>query len=62
MLYIILKRVVRSIESCYSLPFSISSFSFCRLFDSMDKVQISTIFWFQFKLGRKATETAHKYQ
>ena len=25
----------------------------------MDKIPISTIFWFQFKLGRKTTETAH---
>ena len=58
MLYIILKHVFRSIESCYSLPFSITSFIFCRLFDSMDKIQIRTIFLFQFKLGRKAAETA----
>ena len=59
MLYIILKRVFRSIESCYSLPFSISSFFFfCRLFDSMDKIQIRAIFLFQFTLGRKAAETA----
>ena len=58
MLYIILKRVFRSIELCYSLPFSISSFIFCSLFDSMDKIQIRKIFLFQFKLGRKAAETA----
>ena len=32
---------------------------FCSLFDSMDKIQICTIFLFQFKLGRKAAETAH---
>ena len=32
---------------------------FCRLFDSIDKIQIHTIFLFQFKLGRKAAETAH---
>ena len=58
MLYIILKRVFFSIKSCYLLPFSISSFIFCSLFDSMDKIQICTIFLFQFKLGQKATETA----
>ena len=51
MLYIILKHVFRSIESCYS-------FIFCRLFDSVDKIQIRTIFLFQFKLSRKAAETA----
>ena len=33
-------------------------FIFCRLFDSMDKIKIRTIFLFQFKLGRKAAETA----
>ena len=58
MLYIILKHVFRSVESGYSFPFSISSFIFCRLFDSMDKIQIRTIFLFQFKLDRKAAETA----
>ena len=57
MLYIILKHVFYSIKSCYSLLFSISSFIFCSLFNSMDKIQICTIFLFQFKLGRKA-ETA----
>ena len=28
---------------------------FCRLFDSVDKIQIRTVFMFQFKLGQKAT-------
>ena len=32
---------------------------FCRLFDSMEKIQICTIFLFQFKLDRKAAKTAH---
>ena len=56
MLYIILKRVFRSIETCYRSQ-SLHSF-FCRLSDSMDKIQICTNFLFQFKLGRKAAETA----
>ena len=42
---------------CYRFQ-SLHSF-FCRLFDSMDKIQIRTIFLFQFKLGWKAAETAH---
>ena len=60
MLYIILKSGFCSIESCYSLLFSISSFILCRLFDSMNKIQIRTIFLFQFKLGRKAAKTARE--
>ena len=36
---------------------SLHSF-FCRLFDSMDKIQIRMVFLFQFKQGRKAAERA----
>ena len=57
MLYIILKRVFRSIKSCCYCSQSLHSF-FCSLFNSMDKIQICTIFLFQFKLGRKASKTA----
>ena len=57
MLYIILKFfAVLNHVICYCSQ-SLHSF-FCSLFNSMDKIQICTIFLFQFKLGRKASETA----
>ena len=55
MLYIILKGVFRSIELCYSLTFSISSFIFLQSFRLHGKNSNPHDF---FVLGRKAAETA----
>ena len=56
MLYIILNTFF-ALSNRVIRYHSLHSF-FCRLFDSMDKIQICTIFLFQFKLGQKPAETA----